>query len=448
MPTRRLAWLLVTLLGCSSSSAGSYSAPQGSGDGSAADAQGDGGTEDAEVDSGVDGAAHDATGDGVGIVLPEGSADGSGARDATTDGAGDSSITEDAGPHAPLPSVTLHGSGVMTNIKLVSLVASNDTNGTTLLSFGDALVASQWWKTVSAPYGAGPFASHTKLTGAALTSNVTIDQIETFITTTLTAQSQPSPDGSTLYMVHLPQNVWVIDPTNNQPNTDCDLYGGFHYYDVNDTSFIWAISQQCPMGGGIPGLTTPLQAATMVASHEILEAATDVHGTDGWNLDCGNDDPPNCTPWYYVPAAPGEVGDLCAWTVTNEAGFVFTRVWSNAAAAAGGDPCVPAAAAPYVSAGTAQSWYSIAAGQTLQVPVTGWAPSAAPTWQIYSYAGYDPKSEFTIAPNAFESLGVGSTTTFSVSAPSTAASGDFVVVDVASYTSSEIHPWAVGFYVP
>jgi hypothetical protein len=441
MPTRRIAWLLVGLLGCSSSSAGTGSSPQGTGDGSTGDAQGDGSGADAEMDAGSGGDAHDATGDGIGIVLP----DGSGTTDATTD---DSSIMTDGGPHAPFPSVTVHGSGVMTGIKLVSVVASNDTNGSTLLSFGDALVASQWWKTVSAPYGNGPFASHTKLTGASLTGNVTVDQIQTFITSTLTAQGQPAPDASTLYVLYLPQNVWVVDPTTNQPNTDCSFYEGFHYYDMSNTNFVWAIAQQCPMGGGIPGLTTPLQAATHVASHEILEAATDVHGTDGWSLDCSNESPPNCTPWLYVPAYPGEIGDLCAWTVTNEAGFVFTRAWANTAAAAGGDPCVPAVTATYVSAGTTQSWYTIAAGQTLQVPVTGWAQSAAPAWQVYSYVGYDPKNEFTVTPNAFVKLGVGATTTFTVSAPTTAASGDFVVVDVASYTATEIHPWAVGFYVP
>lgn len=445
----RHAWLLVVVVGCSSSSAATGNSPQGNGDGSTADAPEESGNADAAME---DGGTRDATADGIGVVLPEASADasdGSVGTDAPSDGPpADSTTTDGGGAHAPLPTVTLHGTGVMTNIKLVSLVASNDTNGATLLSFGDALIASQWWQTVSAPYGAGPFASHTKLTGASLTGNVTVDQIQTFITSTLTAQGQPSPDANTLYMLYLPQNVWVVDPTSNQPNTNCQYYEGFHYYDVNNLSFIWAIAQQCPMGGGIPGLTTPVQAATHVASHEILEAATDVHGTDGWNLDCGNDNPPNCTPWYYVPAAPGEIGDLCAWTQTTEAGFIFTRVWSNAAAAAGGDPCVPAMAAPFVSAGTAQSWYTIAAGQTLQVPVTGWASGSSAAWQIYSYSGYDAKNEFTVTPNAFESLSVGGSSTFSVAAPSTAVSGDFVVVDVASYTSTEIHPWAVGFYVP
>lgn len=444
MSTSRHAWVLVVVLGCSSSSGSTGSSPQTGGDGSTGDAQEEGSAADAQSDAGM----HDAASDGTGIVQHDGAADGSGGVDATSDGAPDGSMVDGGGAVAPFPSVTLHGAGVMTNIKLVSVVASNDTNGSTLLSFGDALVASQWWTTVSAPYGAGPFASHTKLTGSTLTGNVTVDQIQTFIRSTLTAQGQPAPDANSLYMLYLPQNVWVVDPTSNQPNTDCSFYEGFHYYDLNDTSFIWAIAQECPMGGGIPGLTTPVQAATHVASHEILEAATDVHGTDGWSLDCGNDNPPSCTPWVYVPAFPGEVGDLCAWTQTSEAGFVFTRAWSNAAAAAGGDPCIPAGASPYVSAGTAQGWYTIAAGQTLQVPVTGWAPSAAPAWQIYSYAGYDPKSEFTVSPNAFVSLGVGGSTTFSVSAPSTAVPGDYVVVDVASYTSTEIHPWAVGFYVP
>lgn len=444
MSTRRHAWLLVMMLGCSSSSATTGTSRQGNGDGSPGDAQGEAGQPDARIEAGDDAGSRDATGDAVGVVLPDASN-----ADATTDGATDASMTEAGGPHAPLPSVTLHGSGVMTDIKLVSLVASNDTNGPTLLSFGDALVASQWWKAVSAPYAAGPFASHTKLTGAALTANVTVDQIQTFITSTLTAQNQPPPDANTLYMLYLPQNVWVVDPDTNQPNTDCAFYGGFHYYDLSNTNFIWAIAQQCPMGGGIPGLTTEVQAATHVASHEILEAATDVHGTDGWSLDCANDNPPSCTPWVYAPAFPGEVGDLCAWTVTTEAGFMFTRVWSNAAAAAGDDPCIPALGTPYVSAGTTQGWYTIAPGQTLQVPVTGWASSSnAGAWQTYSYADYDPKSEFTVAPNTFVTLGVGSTIPLSVTAPATAVSGDFVVVDVASYTPSEVHPWAVGFYVP
>ena len=131
-----------------------------------------------------------------------------------------------------------------------------------------------------------------------------------------------------------------------------------------------------------------------------------------------------------------------------EGGYAYTRVWSDAAAATGGDPCVPAMSAPYVSATTAAAWVPVAAGQTAQIPITGWSTGPSAAWQTYSYAAYAPNAQFTVSPSSWVSLGVGSTANVSVTAPASAVSGDFVVVDVASYTSNEIHPWPVGVYVP
>jgi hypothetical protein len=88
---------------------------------------------------------------------------------------------------------------------------------------------------------------------------------------------------------------------------------------------------------------TEQQTTTAAASHEMIEAATDplpLSATPAYSgVDPGH-------LYYPLVLGGGEVADLCAqWPssffVPDELHYTVQRTWSNAAAAAGRDPCQP-----------------------------------------------------------------------------------------------------------
>jgi hypothetical protein len=96
---------------------------------------------------------------------------------------------------------------------------------------------------------------------------------------------------------------------------------------------------------------TGIDQITASASHEIVEAATDPF-PDTQPAYIGVDD--DHLAWSVAITGPGEVGDMCG-SESSQLGryigyFLVQRSWSNQAAAANLDPCVPATSSPYFGA--------------------------------------------------------------------------------------------------
>lgn len=109
-------------------------------------------------------------------------------------------------------------------------------------------------------------------------------------------------------------------------------------------------------------------AAREVASHEIAEAATNpiFDPNEAWSS--------RGDAWDLFG---GEVGDRCQDDFmaspprVTEGGFVFQRSYSNKAAKAGHDPCVPAPASPYFNVKPRDgNNYEMTVGQSLTIPVS------------------------------------------------------------------------------
>src|SRR5205823_2461410 len=77
-----------------------------------------------------------------------------------------------------------------------------------------------------------------------------------------------------------------------------------------------------------------------------------------------------------------ELGDLCGGTRVAEGGFLYSRVYSNSAAMAGGDPCRPSLPIPYYSSTTPMEWYATTAGATVMIPLTGWSTAPTDDWIV------------------------------------------------------------------
>jgi hypothetical protein len=267
--------------------------------------------------------------------------------------------------------------GLLSPMRLVVIVAAGDPMASELDSFADAAVASAWFKSVTAEYGVVAPSGSVHLTGApfpAGTMPLDADAVSTYVQQTLAAATNaPSPDGKTLYLVYLPPGVDLVD------NVMCNgpAAAGYHHkYLSGGDGF--AVIQRCQ-----GGFETAIEQLTIVGSHEIAEAATDT-GL-GWRMAIPAATVPvwMSDPWLeYEDSRITEDGDLCIDTRILEGSYYYQRAFSNAAAAAGGDPCVPSLPMPYYGATTAKPWYSGTAGSTLNIVVTGWSTAPASDWIV------------------------------------------------------------------
>jgi hypothetical protein len=406
------------------------------------------------------------------VSLDGGRLDAGSSTDAGTDAGFDGGFQ--SAPHRGLPQMPVSANPKFLNpMTLVTIVASNDADIDSLFQFSDALSAGAWWTAVAGDYGIGAPSQSIHLTGAAITGDMTNSELVPYIQQTV-GTTGPQPNGNTLYLMYMPAGTVVSDAT----------FCGYHqaYPDYADSiGDAWAVMTRCPpFGGG----QTALQAVTMVASHEVVEAATDPL------FNAVTFGPAPAAPWSSpVVASFGagfayrsliEVGDLCEGTrifvPSSDAGWQYQRIWSNEAAAAGGDPCVPAQAEPYFNVNVPQDWYAVPAGVSQTIPLNGWSASPHDAWLIKTYL--DNGSAFFQAqdggfwelssdlgptqlwPGCLERTGMnnGVGGTLTVDMPAGASSGDWAVFGILSfdeepncYPSPELddyHRWLVGVYVP
>ena len=225
--------------------------------------------------------------------------------------------------------------------------ANDDTTFTAqITSFLDKLPGSAYWGPGEKEYGVT--GALTVTTPIQLTENApaSIDDsaIQTWLSGKITSKDPawPQPDANTIYMMFYPSGTSI---TLGQSGASCSSFGGYHN-DVTVTSsdVAYAVVPRCGNFGGLTGV----DSVTSPASHELVEAATDPYPQTQQAFGQVDD---NHVLWEYVLGG-GEVGDMCAQFGTSfyaptDLGFTVQRTWSNAAATAGHDPCVPADGTPY-----------------------------------------------------------------------------------------------------
>jgi hypothetical protein len=258
-------------------------------------------------------------------------------------------------PHPSPPVVMNAGGTVLATPKVVPVFFANDTAAQTdIEAFLTALAPSSYWAAVSMEYGVG-----------ALTIAPTVIATETPPTTDTALQALitshaggtggwPASDANTIYAVFLPDGVTLT----MGGGTSCKDFGGYH--DETSAHVVYALMPRCT------SMTFPgLQDVTIATSHELLEASTDPHPQSAPAFVSIDDDD---AIWSLTPGA--ELGDMCEFARAAYQPLVGTymvqRMWSNASAAAGHDPCVPVMPTPYVNAATNLQDITItAAGQSL-----------------------------------------------------------------------------------
>ncbi len=263
---------------------------------------------------------------------------------------GGSSATADAGPtfpadHPALPQVINSGGPVMTAPKFIAITFPGDSLATDIATFSSKISAGAYWATTTSEYGVGPGTSSAVQMTTAPATTVSDDDIQTFLRSQF-GGTLAEPDDNTVYALFYPEGVTVT----LQGQQGCTSFGGYHSdISVGSGKFAaYAVMPRCPsMFSGV----SELDVLTGAASHEYIEASTDPYPNDvpAWS----NTDQ-NGGGWARAGGG-AEVGDMCAelgdvFTSSTDVGYFVQRTWSNAAAAASHDPCVPQGLSPYFNA--------------------------------------------------------------------------------------------------
>jgi hypothetical protein len=392
------------------------------------------------------------------------------AGDAGTSDVQDGAITFLAAPHLPWPTILDHGGHILDPLRVVTVVAADEPYAPDLQAFGDSIAASSWFAAFASEYGITGTPTHILVKGAHVASGTSFTQVQMnqYIADTVAAASPPlAPDGRTVYVLFLPPGTTLT--VNGAPDTTCSRVPYHAPYGTLGDGM--AVLTRCP--GSFP---SQLAMFTAVAAHEIAEAATNPsYATDpAWGLWVADTKTPwQSSVWNEVEMESSvEIGDLCIFTRTVEKGFALQRIFSNAAAAKGGDPCVPASSVPYFGVSPdpkTGGWFSATAGATVNVPLVGWSTAKTADWLVWPAGGKSKVGPLfpavltsattrTVDTHTYATTNNGNALTLEVSIPPTAASGWWGAVHLWSwhadgsgaYVAGEDfgHESVVGFYVP
>jgi hypothetical protein len=304
--------------------------------------------------------------------------------------------------HGNPPVVSNLGGPVLHSPTVVTFTFQNTANAAALQAFGATIGSTPWFAEVLGDYTA------TTLTPAGLSVAIAANADATYvdnggvgldgdagagtdlngfmnqaIANAVAAETIPAPDGNTVYMFYFPSTTTVtgfVGPS-------CQVYSGYHFNQVyvdGTTPIYYAVLPDCAAGSPYE-----LEAVTVAASHELVEATSDPAPNTGWSLDTSPYPDAGTTPIEFrndpwLSLGYGEIADNCEGTEwTLDGGTFVQRIWSNSAATGGHDPCVPTPAGEtYFNASPDKAIYVANVGETFTVDVTPFTDVARTSWQL------------------------------------------------------------------
>jgi len=314
------------------------------------------------------------------------------------------------GQRPPLPQVPFQGGPLLAKPQLVTITFGGYAFEQQVQLFGDWVLASPWLEAVGHDYGVGNGGVQLAKVviadpPAATLSRVDVEQL---LNARIVDGTLPAPTDGILYMIYFPSSVALTLASGAR---SCLDFAGYHgeAQSSSGVRFSFAAVPTCFGSSG----TGDQAAIEAVASHELVEAATDPFpdSAPGYLItDMSN-------PWVIEP----EVADLCATLALDQSGHHVQRIWSNSAAAAGQQPCVPApSGAPYLTTSSPEVIPAVMAGSSTTIELTGYATTTVADWSL------DVSQEFGFdtAPLLGRSkLNDGQQTTLTLSVPAGTPSG-------------------------
>lgn len=348
--------------------------------------------------------------------------------------------------HQPFPPVVYFDGGVIAAPQLVTIVYPGYPHN--VQGWGDYALTSQWIHQTGADYGVGAGTHLAKVTVPdavpATLSDALIEQnLLRWMDAGVIPTAPPTANNDYIYMLYLNSSVQMND-SDGGVGQICVDFLGYHYnfpVGANGQIYYGVVADCDPPDAGEAQAAADVEST---AAHELMETMTDPGGYS-WYFDV-----PMSNDWWEAWEY-GEVGDLCEFLPNYfENGWSFQRIWSNSAAAAGGDPCVPLATGEtaYWNASPPTSQvHTVAAGQTIQIAITGWSTAPVASWPLsqgYDYNGddFDP-----VASLSTSTLNNGETATLTLTVPTGTGSGLYGTVFVYSDANQD-DGWPVTIVTP
>jgi hypothetical protein len=269
---------------------------------------------------------------------------GGGGTGTTTGGGAGGAVPE----HPALPQVISIGGPVLAHPKVQPIVYASDPQTGEIEAFLAELASTSYWGQATAEYGVGALTVLPTLKIAdPAPASLSDGDLQTALEDN-TGGVNPAwgtPDASVIYLFVLPKGT-VVDAGG----PCCTEFDGYHdEVTLGSTTVAYASVCSCP---GFDGKgVDEIQQITVAMSHELIEAATDPFVQSNPAYYQTDDDNP-----AWTLATGGEVADMCelddgSFVIPQGSKYMVQKSWSNAAAAAGAWPCVPATSAgPYFAA--------------------------------------------------------------------------------------------------
>lgn len=366
-------------------------------------------------------------------------------------------------PHAELPVVIGHNHVVLPNVHLITVTYEDYALRNDVEAFGDAVVASQWYRNSVAEYGAEPgvHAAKVKLghSPLSLSRNEINAQIQQLIAQGV---AENVPAGNVLFAFYVPPTVVrtfgaATAPVDDAPAEDATLPVAHKarraararstrlppssYHTVIEYNHVrYPIMVVLDDGTG-------LAATTFTAGRLLVNTATNPFYApdDGWYADPLQED----DTWTLTS---GEIADLCegeAAVTLDGLHFAVPRVYSNVALDGHKVPCQPSSPDEVFTDVYAEpsQIQAVPRGSDVTFELTGWSNRPVDDWNLrtrratasrLTEAEMEPLLSSPVINNNRK-------VTLTLHAPETANVGDTGAVYVLSGPND--HPWAVGFVV-
>jgi hypothetical protein len=295
--------------------------------------------------------------------------------------------------HLTPPVVTNAGGPVLKAPVFVPVTFDEDLERADLEALVGTIAGSPYWAQVTAEYGVGAATVGTPVHVAqAAPKTASNTDIETWLVAHA-GVDWPAPTDANVYVVFYPStSALTADGA-----TACTDLGGWHAEAARPgkRGLPYVAMPRCTSFGDITGA----DVMSVTLSHELVEVVTDPLPRSQPAFRFVDD---ASAAWMVVLAGQTEIGDMCvneAQANVKLAGLpLVQRIWSNSAASAGRDPCVPAPSAPYFNAQPDDTGSITLVGPTGQkVPVPGVPvpPGASRTTSVHLYSD-KPTAPFSV----------------------------------------------------
>ncbi len=344
--------------------------------------------------------------------------------------------------HVPYPQVPSGGGPTLASVKVVTVSFVGDSHTSDLTAFVDWLSQSDWPSLVAGEYGVHgvEHRAHVELRAVAPNS-VTDEDVQALLGEALgdgTVPSAPASGPPLLYVVFYPDGTSVTRTSGDA----CTSNPGNGYHAMTSgtgANVPYVVVPSCYPR--FSALLSEVQGIELETARLLIDAATDLSPLDAPAFQLNDES----NPWSSMGP---EVGDLCWGRLVPEgAGYMLQRVWSNAAASVGKEPCTPAPAGSVAFGVTASPsvLQTIAVGVPLSFTVTGWSRAAVADWPIQAttwigdYA-IETSLDRDILNNEQKAV-------LKVTVPFAQPSGTYGVVLVRALGATDTPAWPVAFTV-